>query len=297
MSGARRSAVMSSVVRIVRRPAFVVCAAVLLVSAATLNSVVTAMNLHLRKLPIEVDRQLHALPTETSNWIRITPDRVESAEMVKALGTSNYVTRLFGRKDADGRVGSDSPWIELHAAFYTGTIDPVPHIPERCLVGGGWMQGTRTVNLDVPIDTSGWVEARDVPPEYRGRAMSAPFDRRFTDSGLTRITLPIGADRVRLRVTSFVEPNSNRSVYAGYFFVANHEAVTSAEDVRSKSFNLTTRYAYYTKVQFMSGSVSSAEELVALAGELLSELWPELARCLPAWYELDQDGAGDAGGR
>jgi len=294
LSGVNTSAVRASVWRFVRRPAFVVCAGVLIASAATLNSVVSAMNLQLRKLPIEVDRQLHALPTETANWIRIAPDRVETAEMVKALGTTNYITRVFGRKDEDGRFGRNAPWLELHASFYTGTIDPVPHIPERCLVGGGWMQGTRTVNVDVPIDTTGWVEARDVPEVYRGRVMSAPFDRRYTDSGLTRIALPIGADRVRMRVTSFIEPNSDRSVFAGYFFVANHEAVTSAEDVRSKSFNLTTRYAYYTKVQFMTSSVSSEGELVTLAGELLSELWPELARCLPDWYGLDQDGGGSA---
>lgn len=57
--------------------------------------------------------------------------------------------------------------------------------------------------------------------------------------------------------------------------------------MRLLAFDLRSVYAYYLKIQVTSTSVSSGEELVARAGSLLSELMPEIMRCVPDWVEVE----------
>jgi len=63
--------------------------------------------------------------------------------------------------------------------------------------------------------------------------------------------------------------------------------VPRAEGVRTLAFDLRSDYAYYLKVQFTSGAVSSSEELARQAGDLLEDLLPEIMRCVPDWIEVE----------
>ena len=54
------------------------------------------------------------------------------------------------------------------------------------------------------------------------------------------------------------------------------------------AFDITTRYAFYMKVQVSSADVSSEEELAERAGRLLDELLPELMRCVPDWLRVER---------
>lgn len=264
-------------------------------SAAAMGVVIRVSDIHLRKTPIYPmnNRQLSSLPAETPNWTRFGSDRVESAEIVETLGTQNYVTRYYVRRDT---LGTDKPMVvELHGAYYTGMIDTVPHVPERCFVGGGLQQSksSRIVGID-NMDTSSWLVDKTVEPELAGASgeiytVRLPNNPEYTDAPGRRVRLPRGVtpeNPIEMKCSEFLLPGGEGAFYAGYFFVANGGTVASANGVRTLAFNLNEDYAYYLKIQVNSASVGSIEELAEVSGELVGELIGEIMRCVPDWVEV-----------
>ncbi len=283
-------------------PAFIVAVVLLAVSAVAFSGAIGAYQVHLRKLPIEPPegRRVSALPTETGSWVRTGQDRVMPKDVVATLGTENYVSRMYRLRDeaAAEILGRDRPGepivIELHVAYYTGMIDTVPHVPERCFVGGGLQKGGTSERLPLPMDTSGWLPDTTVEPEFAGPAgaiYTARTDNRRSDRPGMRVRLPRGVtpDRpIRMMMSSFAGPEGETRLVAGYFFVANGGTVASANDVRTLAFDLQSDYAYYLKVQVTTAQVDSKEQLALLAGSLVGELMPEIMRCVPDWIEVQR---------
>lgn len=267
----------------------------LVVSAAALGVVIRTAGIHLRKTPIYPpgNRQLSSIPAVTEHWERLGTDRVEEADVVKTLGTENYVTRNYLRKGTEQ--GSAPVVMEFHAAYYTGMIDTVPHVPERCFVGGGLQQSEASRVLDLHLDGASWIpdstvtedEAQGAGTIYTVRLANDPS---MTDAPGMRVRLPrgVGPDSpLRMRCSEFLLPDG-RKYYAGYFFIANGGTVANANDVRQLAFNLTDDYAYYLKVQVNTASVGSMDELAAQASSLLDELMGEVMRCVPDWVEVER---------
>lgn len=223
-----------------------------------------------------------ALPSRFEGWARAGVDHQIEGEELRTLGTDNYLTRTFERTDnPDGPDG-----FSLHLAYYTGTIDTVPHVPERCMVGAGWrIVGSPRV-VDVPItfrDAGGDVLIRD--PDV---------DREYGDVWLMRdpvsgrrVRMPLGLDKLKLNVTHFENETGTQRQFAGYFFIANGAIYPTANQVRVNAYSLSNRYAYYAKVQFTSNDVESAEELGALAGAFLDDSFHSIMRLLPDWVEVE----------
>lgn len=262
---------------------------VLLVSAIGMGAAIRVGNIHLRKIAIEPpgNRQLSTIPAETESWTRIGPDVIESSEVLEVLKTENYVTRSYARRGGGGNV------LEFHAAYYTGMIDTVPHVPERCFVGGGWQQASASRVVELPLEGESWVVDPTVPEEHAGvsgRVYTVRLSNNtaHTDAPGRRVRLPrdMGPDNpLRMRVSEYLVPGGRR-YYAGYFFIANGGVAPNANDVRTLAFNLSDDYAYYLKVQVNSGTVGSVEELVAEASVLLDELMGEIMRCVPDWIDV-----------
>lgn len=262
-----------------------VAIALLATSGAVLGISIRALGLYLQKSPIYPSTGLvmRDVPSETENWIKVGPDRFEDAETESTLGTTNYVTRTYEEKDpADGVPRR----IDIHVAYYTGSIDTVPHIPERCFVGGGMQIGSGTRVVGLPLDDSRWLPLRDAPEVMDGRAYTTTLARgTFSNRPGQRVLLPLDPRQMQLRVTEFSLPGGP-SLYAGYFFIVNGEHRSSAEGVRLLAFDLKTDYAYYLKVQFNSQRVESPEELAEIASDLLDDLLGELMLCVPDWAEV-----------
>ncbi|MBC7835430.1 MAG: exosortase-associated EpsI family protein [Phycisphaerales bacterium] len=272
------------------RPAFVVCMVLLVGAAAGMNYVVSALEIHLRKQPIEAPegRKMHALPAETASWVRVGDDASVSAEEMEELGTENFVTRMYRSKEAPpGR--TEPVMVTLHLAYYTGMIEAVPHVPERCMVGHGWdLAELATPTLRVPVDVSAWTRLEDESREfgrsvYRARLAYHPYSDN--PGGSVRSTVdPAGID---MRVSRFLNQTNGAQSFAGYFFIANGQTCSGAEGVRDLAFDLKADYAYFLKVQFDSPQATSHEELTRYAAMLLSELLPEIMRCVPDWAEVE----------
>ncbi|MEZ6242152.1 MAG: exosortase-associated EpsI family protein [Phycisphaerales bacterium] len=276
-------------------PAFIVALVLMGVGALGFGAAISRYRLHLTKLEIQPpgNRQLSKLPTETEHWKQIGADEAESEEVLEVLGTRNYVSRIYERKQEPGDTGKPFQ-IQLHAAYYTGMIDTVPHVPERCFVGGGLQQATSSRVMALPLDTSKWLPDTSVPENLRGESGTLYTARTqnypFSDAPGSRFRLPRDVTperKIPMRVSSF-EASGETKLYAGYFFVANGGVVANANDVRTLAFDLTSDYAYYLKVQVTTSDASSPEDMIEQAASLLDGLLPELMRCVPDWVEVEQ---------
>lgn len=255
--------------------------------AAGLTAGLHAADIHLTKRPIHPASGLtvQAVPRQTAGWVQVGSDRLESAEIQEELGTENYVTRTYRQRAAPP--GQRPRRIEMHAAYYTGTVDTVPHVPDRCFVGGGIPIDGPTVNVPLKLRTDRWLldERPEVPEEWAGQIYTKPLSHDSPNAPGMRVRLPRRPHELELRCTPFAGPEGGR-LMAGYFFIANGAAVAGADGVRLLAFDLKNDYAYYMKVQFTSVDAGSAEELAELAADLLSDLIGELMLCVPDWVDV-----------
>ncbi len=282
---AARSAAKPNRFKRVFTPSVVVAIAVLVCSSAVFGVVKRALQAHLIKEAIypPESRQVSAVPAETASWIREGADRREAEIVEGVLGTTNYLNRLYVKKSTRG---TDKPeYLDLHLAYYTGMIDTVPHVPERCMVGGGWSIVGATEDVRLNLDNMIRMADTDVPDAFGAVTLARITTPGGSMSG-ARVRLPDGLDRLDLRVTPFSSGDGRNKLFAGYFFVANGGIATTAEQVRLLAFDLRSKYAYYLKVQVSSPIVTTPQELGDMAEDLLTELLPEIMLCVPDWVEV-----------
>jgi hypothetical protein len=268
---------------------------VMLGAAAGLSAGVSYFKITLQKEAIEPpnNRLLTGLPRETALWIQDGVDRREQADVEEVLGTKNYISRVYVRKDSrskkDGGSGEGVPVrLDFHAAYYTGMIDTVPHVPDRCFVGGGLQIGGILGDLPLPLNTAAWVQDESVPEHLAGKIFRVRLPNDFSTAPGVNVRLPRDPKEIALRTMEF-RSRDEQPFYAGYFFVANGGWVSSAEGVRLLAFDLRTKYAFYMKVQVTSVSgITSGEQLAKEAASLLDGLLPELMLCVPDWVEVEE---------
>ncbi len=264
------------------RAAFAVASLALLACGIGFRFAVHALDLYLRKEAVELRVQLSNIPKRLGQWTASGPDDKLTAEVEEALGTAQYLDRWYVNK----RLGRGKA-LNVHITYYTGLIDTVPHIPDRCLVASGATKASLPLNIDLNVDRSDWISS-----DLLNRRTGDPYPvYTFTQSITGRpvtVHMPIG--NFKLRITEFRrEGRRNERLYAGYFFIANGQTTPWPERVRGFAFDLTTRYAYFTKIQFTMLAPESVErwEYVDLVSDLLNDLLPELMRCLPDWAEVE----------
>ncbi|MDZ4830003.1 MAG: exosortase-associated EpsI family protein [Phycisphaerae bacterium] len=268
-------------------PAFIVGCGVLLAGAVGFTAAVKQLQYFLMKEPIDLRKGLDTIPTTLGKWQRSGTDARLSKEIVEELGTAQYLDRGYA---IDGNPTKGR--LQVHLAYYTGTIDDVPHIPERCSL----VQGNQIVHgpLDIALELTktGWVAHsgkfnRATGLEYPSAEVADPVTLRPST-----VHLPIG-DYV-LRVTEFQnQKQPKRRMVAGYFFIANGRMTPSAYGVRALSFSRTERFAYYCKVQLsLEGEVgrdgdSLIPVFVSRVQDLLDSLLPPLMARLPDWPAVE----------
>ncbi|GJQ29161.1 MAG: hypothetical protein HBSAPP03_10450 [Phycisphaerae bacterium] len=255
-------------------------------AAAGLDAVKAYWDLYTKKEEIyPADRRLvNSIPTQTASWVRVGMDQLEEAETLAVLGTQNYVTRGYVERTPRNR---EKPIrLSFHMTYYTGGIDAVPHVPDRCFVGGGMQIGEIVGNLPLAMSREWWSLNEFVPEDRRGQVWSCRITNEYSASNGRTVNLPFNPQDIRLRTMKFLH-DGDRAVYSGYFFIANGGAVSMPEEVRLLAFDLKSRYAYYMKVQVTSGDVSSGEELAAAAGSLIGELFGDIMLCVPDWVEVE----------
>lgn len=276
-----------TVASLLRDPRFIVAALVLLLCAVGFNAAARSLQLHFRKQPVplavkSLDDKTEGLPALIGDrWLQVTEDQPLSPDVEHALGTKQYVMRTYidlkaARKTeadlkdrnpeklavvlADLQSRNPEAIMRVGITYYTGLVDTVPHIPDRCMVADGF-QPTHYRVLDVPS-------------EYTD---GKPRDVKFRSITFEDIT---GRGRVTRNV--------------GYFFHVNGRYEENPLRVRATLQNLFETYSYFAKVELMTeqpgrGPTATPDDGEASAKQMqgfLQILLPELEKCLPDWSKV-----------
>lgn len=271
-----------------RHAGFITATTILLISAGMLMLGVRALGLHVTKLPIypESDLQLHSLhdtrSIELEGWERLGTDETMSPEAEEELGTGNYLSRYY--RQTNPPEGREPVVVQLHLAYYTGMLDTVPHVPDRCLVGAGFVQIGGSSIVRIPVKVEGWLVSEDVPDwKAPGKTVRMWKGRSLETQG--RVFMPRDIENLRMKVQQFQTPDGQR-LWAGYFFLANGGVVATADELRMLAFKITDDYAYYCKVQFTVIGVENETEFADVAASMLDQILPDIMRRVPNWVDV-----------
>jgi hypothetical protein len=198
--------------------------------------------------------------------------------MLDVLGTKQYIFREYvdgskvsaatlaelkdktddERMAVVGRVQREHPdaVIRMAVTYYTGMVDTVAHIPDRCYVADGFVPDTYTEPT--------WT-ARDQHGE------------------------PI---EIGVRYINFVDTTPQRKSVpqnVAYFFHCNGGYVPDPIRVRMKLQSLMERHAYYAKVELMN-AMREGDAAARVMQSFLAGAVPEIEKCLPDWKQLKAGG-------
>jgi hypothetical protein len=220
------------------------------------------------------------IPTKFFDWERREDDARFDAAGVEALGTELYLSRIYSN------INRSVPTLHLHIAYYTGQVDAVPHVPDRCMVAGGFVPLTpEPKTLPLNIDTTTWAD--DNSEELDGVPYPVVTDWNKLTEQEEIIRMPLGD--FEIRITEFSHPQiGDDHFFAGYFFIANGKTTAYPERIRLLAFDRSSQFAYYCKLQFtLRGNRDfTVEKFVDIVSEFSKDLLPEVMRCLPDWAEV-----------
>ena len=266
-------------------PRAVAAILVFIVGAATLRAAVVQYGVFLEKKTVPLRASLDTIPPGLGEWTQFGKEADYSDAIQESLGTNLFIDRNYVNDD-DSVVG-----MSLHIAYYTGAIDDVPHIPERCWYASGLNQMTDGEVFPLELGQESWLPTK-LSNEATGEAYRNTQVEHPVTGRIQTVNMPIGDMEIRVIVFENAKNPSIRTV-GGYFFIANGRLTPSSFGVRNLAFDWTEEYAYYCKVQFSASyRVENNDDSYLIeyrnsVEELSKELLPQLMRCLPDWSEIE----------
>jgi hypothetical protein len=281
----------ASVGRALTERSFVGVVVVLAVAAGSLAIVIQQMTLRFHKEPLplrvaSLDDPKQGIPDHMGSWVQVSRDEPLDHNTIEVLGTKEFVfrdyvdNRLFTVAQIDAfkdkptkerlqlldKLQQEHPEgvVRLAITYYTGLVDTVPHIPEKCYVADGFQ-----TEGSVPIDASAGAY-----PDGQPRAVQYSY-LHFQDT--------TGTGRV------------DRDV--AYLFHVNGRYASNNLAVREELADLRKKYGYFAKVELMTTGRSGpgvtqqerdAAQIKSKAAfnDLLTAVLPEVERCLPDWKKI-----------
>lgn len=232
---------------------FVISAILLGVTALALGPVTARMRIVLTKEAIPLRAQLGRLNKSALAPYRFVRGNTLDDAVVDTLETEQYIDWVL--EDAT-LIDTSNPlrFARLFVTYYTGQPDPVPHTPDVCMVGAGYI-AEQKANLTMTVPSFG--EASEVP----------------------------------IRVLTFVKSGiyDGDKMTVVYTFHCNGRFAETRDKVRRTVNNPMDRFAYYSKVEVVFGwdravprypsraeSIKAAEKLLVRVLPLLVENhWPD----------------------
>jgi hypothetical protein len=262
----------TAIKRALAQPAFVAALVILGTAAVGLNASVHFLQLHFKKQPVDLRRPLEMIPERLGKWINMSAKETLNPEMEDVLGTKQYIFRNYidstqlsqaelakftdlpieDREAMAAQIQHSKPSAVVRAAvtYYTGLVDTVAHIPDRCYVADGYEPTTYT--------TPQWSAFADRPGDKRIRYIN------FEDQTPSRKSV-------------------NRNV--AYVFNCNGRYESDPLGVRQSLQNLRERYGYYAKIELMT-TMDDRETSARIMNEFLDAALPEIEKSLPDWEAI-----------
>jgi hypothetical protein len=254
----------------------VLVASVLVAGSVAVRGLEAALHATFSKPPAEPRRSFSQIPTNLGHPVRYMAtgsDEVLDPETVETLGTEHYLVRCY--QDKSVTAGAPGSAVNLNVNYYpTGTS--TPHVPEVCWAGSGRVEAA---NSRVTFVVKG-IKRRD------GSEMDLP-----------------------MRMISFVPVDGKTVNDAGepiysnvaYVFHVNGEYVSGSQEVTSRFWKASNRYAYHAKIEVTPLEVSGVgrgvltctqAEAQRIVGDFIREALPEVEECLPDPSNLTEGSVG-----
>ena len=139
---------MGNILKKYLQPPFVICVLMLAVAGGFMSYTIEKFGVYLQKTPLPLKRPLELLDKNSlGSYKFIGERRIENKEIVKTLGTEDYIQWTL--EDTTAPANSDVKRVMLFITYYD-TPDRVPHVPEECYSGGGSQQ-LASDDIDVNI--------------------------------------------------------------------------------------------------------------------------------------------------
>jgi len=143
------------------QPAFLICVAVLALTAGGMSVARKTLGLYLKKEALLLKKPLELMDeTALAPYVVVTKQTIANEEILDALGTADYIQWVL----EDPCQPSDSAVRRamLFVTYYS-LPDRVPHVPEECYTGGGY-QRLETEDVRFLIGAPG--RRQEVPGRY-----------------------------------------------------------------------------------------------------------------------------------
>lgn len=240
-------------------PPFLVAVGLLGMAAVLAGPVAKRLNLRQAKQVLPLQAPLNALDERAIAPYRVEARHVLDPVIVEALGTEQYLSWTL--TDTSLPRGDPLRDVNLFVTYYSGGHSLVPHTPDVCYLGMGYVSAQPHENKTVEVGSLG-PESRLVPIRVCTFAQTDIFDRR------------------KLSVV--------------YTFHCNGRFVATRTDVRILINDLSNRYAYFSKVEANFPRASRAESVEGVK-KLFEVVLPELLRAHWSDFEAaeraaDRDG-------
>jgi hypothetical protein len=202
------------------QPAFVVCAILLAVSAATKSVVIQTLGIQLTKLPIPLKKPLDQMDPKKLAPYEVRDKRtITNRDVLESLGTEQYLQWVL--EDKEVPTDSSFRYCTLFITYYTGNPDMVPHVPDECYVGGG---NTRLKGETLKVDTP-----------WPGKEKPIPISIQYVLFGR--------------QTEDLLQTDSGFSVQ--YLFKANGEFCGNRTETRTVlGKNFFGKYSYFAKIEW-----------------------------------------------
>lgn len=266
--------------------ALLVCCGTLLICSLGFRYAVAALNIYLRKEPVALRETFATLPRIVGQWRAQGDDLTYDEAMLEALGTRDTLSRMYALQGEPSR-----GVLAVHLAYYTGMIDAVPHVPDRCFVAAGLEQQSLAARFPLKIDASNWVIDTGPANIATGQPYRRVQHRDMVTGEVQPVRMPVG--EMAIRLTEFARKDEpGLRVFGGFFFVANGRVTATPEDIRLLAFKPSERYAYYCKVQIVyaapGASGGARDQYLNMVSDFLNDFLPELMLRLPDWQEVER---------
>jgi hypothetical protein len=287
--------------RVFKQPKFLAAFTILVVAAVGLNSVVDLMKLHFKKEPVPLARKLTLIADKLGPWVQVTQDSAIDKEIEDVLGTSQYIFRDYvderiagadikqqfvslqnmednetdpkervklknQREEKLAKIRAKNPEavVSLSVTYYTGMVDTVAHVPDRCYIADGY-------------------EPRPGEDTYQ----EWPIAKELPDAAKPKDKNKQPTENVEVHYINFEDQSSQRKLTrsVAYFFHTNGTFQASPLGVRVKLQDLRERHAYYAKVEVMT-LISDPDKSAKVMTDFLTEALPDIYRSMPDWNKV-----------
>lgn len=250
---------------------FIVACCVVGISALLLTSATAGLKLHFKKQAVPIARPLKEIPERLGPWVQVTKDEPLEADLEQALGTHQYIFRWYAdsRKIpqeqldefanrssqvqqgmvAEMSAAQPAAFVQLAVTYYTGLVDTVAHIPDRCYVADGY-----------------------VPSEYeKVRWVTGPG--RITEARY-------------IHFEDQATGTSKEPVNVAYFFRVNDSYESDPLQVRWQLEDLREKYGFYAKIELRTDMPDHAKSAGVMT-DFLTYAMPEIEKSWPDWKKIN----------